>query len=524
MEPRFGHDFGRVRVHADARGAESARAVGALAYTVGRHIVFDEGQYAPASPQGRRLLAHELTHAAQQWGATDPPRLELEPAGSTLEREAERNADIVTGGRGGAGLGSVQISAAAIARVQRQRRGAAAGCGICMMDPTGSIAGGIAHTEVQAAFFALHPDMLSERPLPGVSGAAIDLSYEKRLVGTHALFIGEIKPLDDAGVQAQLGRRQLQDYYREALLSGQWDEIFRMPDPPPPGPLPFPNAMRPPGCPQQVIEVQLTEPGLYQYFCEPPWSQLVKDPACKCEPPGPPPVPVPVPEPVEEPMPARPPGRFTLRLPGDIDWDAIAAGLAALVAALAATAPGRLGAWLGTALGALLRWLGFSIAFAEAAASAAAGTAGPPAGKPAGKPVTRPHPGRGPAAGPPHPPPKAAEGPAQGGKKRTAKVPPVKPGGAGKSFQVSVYEGRNLNTIVEGAVYRVVSAPGTPRQKFMVVQATRVTKEKDSTTAEFTSLLECTRDSCSPGGNFYTVTHPHRATAEEIRIQLEELK
>lgn len=66
MEPRFGRDFGGVRVHADARAAESARAVNALAYTLGRNIVFGEGHFAPQTPGGKRLLAHELTHVVQQ--------------------------------------------------------------------------------------------------------------------------------------------------------------------------------------------------------------------------------------------------------------------------------------------------------------------------------------------------------------------------------------------------------------------------------------------------------------------------
>jgi Domain of unknown function (DUF4157) len=66
MEPRFGHDFSQVRVHTDARAAESARAVNALAYTVGRDVVFGEGQYTPGAREGRGLLAHELTHVLQQ--------------------------------------------------------------------------------------------------------------------------------------------------------------------------------------------------------------------------------------------------------------------------------------------------------------------------------------------------------------------------------------------------------------------------------------------------------------------------
>jgi hypothetical protein len=66
MEPRFGPDFSRVRVHTDAWAVKSARALNALAYTVGRDVVFGRGQYAPQSNQGRRLLAHELTHVLQQ--------------------------------------------------------------------------------------------------------------------------------------------------------------------------------------------------------------------------------------------------------------------------------------------------------------------------------------------------------------------------------------------------------------------------------------------------------------------------
>ena len=66
IEPRFGHDFARVRVYADDRAAESARALNALAYTVAPNIVFGAGQYAPQTDAGRSLLAHELTHVAQQ--------------------------------------------------------------------------------------------------------------------------------------------------------------------------------------------------------------------------------------------------------------------------------------------------------------------------------------------------------------------------------------------------------------------------------------------------------------------------
>lgn len=71
MEPRFGANFSNVRVHTGGKAAESAKAVGALAYTVGRDIVFGKGQYSVASPDKNKLLAHELAHTIQQ-GSAEP--------------------------------------------------------------------------------------------------------------------------------------------------------------------------------------------------------------------------------------------------------------------------------------------------------------------------------------------------------------------------------------------------------------------------------------------------------------------
>jgi outer membrane protein OmpA-like peptidoglycan-associated protein len=69
FEPRFGRDFSLVRVHTGSLAAESVGGVRALAYTVGRNIVFGAGQYSPDTNQGRHLLAHELAHTVQQgWG------------------------------------------------------------------------------------------------------------------------------------------------------------------------------------------------------------------------------------------------------------------------------------------------------------------------------------------------------------------------------------------------------------------------------------------------------------------------
>jgi hypothetical protein len=89
MESRFGHNFSRVRVHADMKANESARAVDALAYTVGNNIVFGSGQYDPQTPAGRRLLAHELAHTLQQDRMPAADQLEVAPADDPLEQAAD---------------------------------------------------------------------------------------------------------------------------------------------------------------------------------------------------------------------------------------------------------------------------------------------------------------------------------------------------------------------------------------------------------------------------------------------------
>jgi hypothetical protein len=74
FEPRFGHDFGRVRVHTGGDAAAAASAAGARAYTYGRDVVFGAGEYAPSTPAGRRLIAHELVHVIQQGAVTGAAR------------------------------------------------------------------------------------------------------------------------------------------------------------------------------------------------------------------------------------------------------------------------------------------------------------------------------------------------------------------------------------------------------------------------------------------------------------------
>jgi len=90
MESRFNHDFSGVRVHTDERAAESAQAVNALAYTVGNHVAFGAGQYAPGTSGGRRLLAHELAHTVQQGGTPGFARAALEIGAADNANERDR--------------------------------------------------------------------------------------------------------------------------------------------------------------------------------------------------------------------------------------------------------------------------------------------------------------------------------------------------------------------------------------------------------------------------------------------------
>ena len=97
LEPRFGHDFSRVRVHTDAHAAESAHAVNAYAYTVGQDVVFGTGQYAPGTSEGRKMLAHELTHVVQQGANTIRDRIEISPPDDAHELDAHKASELANG-------------------------------------------------------------------------------------------------------------------------------------------------------------------------------------------------------------------------------------------------------------------------------------------------------------------------------------------------------------------------------------------------------------------------------------------
>jgi len=98
LESRLGQDLSQVRVHTNEQASQSAEAVSARAFTVGRNIVFGVGQYTPHTRAGQQLLTHELTHVLQQRSlspSTPPDR--FDPSGSAAhEREADRVAQQVT--------------------------------------------------------------------------------------------------------------------------------------------------------------------------------------------------------------------------------------------------------------------------------------------------------------------------------------------------------------------------------------------------------------------------------------------
>ncbi|MFK4265903.1 eCIS core domain-containing protein [Streptomyces milbemycinicus] len=98
MESRLGADFSGVRVHTDSAAHESAKEVGARAYTVGENVVFQRDSYDPASHQGRTTLAHELTHVMQQRsgpvdGTEAPGGIRVSDPSDRFEQEASANAE-----------------------------------------------------------------------------------------------------------------------------------------------------------------------------------------------------------------------------------------------------------------------------------------------------------------------------------------------------------------------------------------------------------------------------------------------
>ena len=110
---RFGHDFSSVRVHSDERAAKSADALSAQAYTLGPHVVFGRGEFAPETAKGRHLLGHELAHVVQQSrggsATAGAANHGLESAADHAASQAARGHRVTVAGSSGIGIARKSI-------------------------------------------------------------------------------------------------------------------------------------------------------------------------------------------------------------------------------------------------------------------------------------------------------------------------------------------------------------------------------------------------------------------------------
>lgn len=315
MGSRFGQDFSQVHIHHDTKAATSAAAVDALAYTVGNHVVFAENQYRPHSQEGRSLLAHELTHVVQQVGTqhnTTPSldRLALDNGeSSAAEAEAEQISQAIIADRPLPGINSASADV-----IHRYPGSPAGGCGLCYGAP--NLVGLEAHPLIEQAFQMRYPWLQTEltfpvlTPSPGDSNGRLDLA---ELVSTDRINIGEIKPSNVAG----LLQGDVDLFWYEDQLKTLGFHVGRLNLPPPIASIPFPT-LAPPDCPQtQDMFVDPPVQGVYTYWCQPDYAELIA--ICDCyegrrrrrpteEPVEEPielpePYPVPLPEAPEEPIP-----------------------------------------------------------------------------------------------------------------------------------------------------------------------------------------------------------------------------
>jgi len=287
MEPSFGHSFGDVRVHADARAAESARAVGAVACTTGRHILFGAGRYAPASPAGRSLLAHELAHVVQQRGApagAEPEMVDLNPS-SPWEQEASRAAVQSTASRR---AGVTRAASGRMLQRQKKVEEPAAGCGVC--HGGAAVAGTLAHKLIQIEEFlpALGAGGLAELPVGCVSAPRRPPRPDLIILRGNTWLIGSIKPARQ--VYYNEGRSVFQFYSdcirRFALSKGTTATVLPLRIPIPLSGMPYPNwqVKNPERCIQEFFLNAPDAYGTYGYYCNPPRSRLKFRPECACEP------------------------------------------------------------------------------------------------------------------------------------------------------------------------------------------------------------------------------------------------
>jgi hypothetical protein len=296
-EPRFDADFSGVRVHTDAYAAETAKSINARAFTVGNNIAFGAGQFAPESHEGRKLLAHELTHTIQQ-GATN-----ISPSASTLNCPAEDrfiteqnqcSTSSVAHTKKIKGYDPILLGLNAQAFVQAQFVNEPnGGCGPC---DEAAITGTRLHSIVQNAFkqvygrrvisegtFTLFEHQERIPASPTDSNGRLDLFQAIRVPDGIEIKIGEIKPNNAKGLAE--GDKDL-NWYKEQLDLIISDVIVQdfpinsniratvdfMSLAVPEVTLSYIERGR--NCPPQRVIIGGGKKGLYLYSCEPPGSQI----------------------------------------------------------------------------------------------------------------------------------------------------------------------------------------------------------------------------------------------------------
>lgn len=249
MEPRFGYDFSRVRVHSSAAAEQSTQDVNAIAYTVGHNIVFGSGRFAPGTHEGRRLIAHELTHVVQQSGLN---RISM--------HQSSENTNLLP------------ISTSN-SRIQLQRfisSEPAGGCGLCYGIPAN--AGKAAHNLIQTEFELLYPLGLVELGVQSASDGNGRLDLAIAIPGGFE--IGEIKPANAQGYED--GITQIAKYID--LINMKFPNATIKPLTKLLPPIIFPTLSS--DCPVQMLFVNPPVGGVYGYFCKPSFAQLRSK--CSC--------------------------------------------------------------------------------------------------------------------------------------------------------------------------------------------------------------------------------------------------
>jgi Domain of unknown function (DUF4157) len=324
FEPRFGQDFGGVRVHSDGTAAELTRAIQARAFTVGRDVVFGAGQYAPGSSEGRRLLAHELTHTIQQGKA---PAIRTRAIDHTTKSGATTQEAVPDKQSSDLGY-SIHVRACTTEGLQRAKVGesedALGGCGICLLRVLGgkgfAEGGKRAHSAVMKRMRKLTPWLLAEERIksmrdsdgeldllistqkfqtllskltkkaaksPTTTGSEkipdiFDPVHERPGATKKAVAIGEIKP--DSPWGRDEGEKIMPEYMAKVQEVFGPDTLvvpFKLPLLP--GPILFPEPTRPKNCPVQKLYIAHWKMGIHLYRCEPPYRELVSRPECSCK-------------------------------------------------------------------------------------------------------------------------------------------------------------------------------------------------------------------------------------------------